>query len=86
MVSLEEQLNNPYDPYQRVCKFGPWVATLNEDDQASVWRALENHEITLRHTHRTLKAIGCPSAESAIRSHRHHECDYCERTFHGKHV
>ena len=85
-MNLETLLNDQTPEYARTCKFGPWVNTLNEDDRNAVFRAFDNPDVTTRHIYKTLKAIGCPSAESSIRSHRRGECQNCERTQHGVNV
>lgn len=84
-MTLQNALNN-YEPNSRFCKFGPWFSTLTEDDRASVIQAFDNPEIATRHIFKVLKSIGCPSAESSIRTHRLRECQNCERTNYGQHV
>lgn len=78
-MNLEASLLNAPPENSRTCKFGPWVNSLPEDDRNAVYRAFDNPTITSRHIYRTLLAIGCPTAESAIRSHRRGECQNCER-------
>lgn len=84
-MTLQAQLNN-YSPNSRYCKFAPWFSQLPEDDRASVIQAFDNPEIATRHIFKVLKSIGCPSAESSIRSHRLGECQHCERTNYGVNV
>jgi hypothetical protein len=78
-MSLEEMLSSQAPEYSRTCKLGPWIDSLPEDDRNAIHRAMDNDSITTRHIYKTLKAIGCPSAESSIRSHRRGECQNCER-------
>lgn len=78
-MNLESILATPPAKDSRTCKFAPWLATLPEDDRNAVYRAFDNPDVPSRHIYRTLKAIGCPSAESSIRSHRRGECQNCER-------
>jgi len=85
-MSLETMLNDVTPEYSRTCKFGPWVDALPEDDRNAIHRAMDNDHISTRHIYKTLKAIGCPSAESSIRSHRRGECQNCERKNNGLNV
>lgn len=85
-MSLDNLLQTQPNAYSRTCKFGPWLTQQTEDDRNAIIRAFDNPEITTRHIYKTLKAIGCPSAESSIRSHRLGECQNCERTNYGQHV
>jgi hypothetical protein len=85
-MTLENTLNNPPPENTRTCKFGPWLASQPEDDRNAIHRAFDNPDIPARHIYRTLLAVGCPSAESSIRSHRRGECQNCERKRNGQHV
>lgn len=85
-MSLETILFAESTTYARVCKFAPWLAQQSEDDRNAIIRAFDNPDVTTRHIYKTLKAIGCPSAESSIRSHRVGECQHCERTNYGVNV
>jgi hypothetical protein len=82
-MTLETILMAPPAENSRTCKFGPWLTSLPEDDRNAIHRAFDNPNIPSRHIYRTLLAIGCPSAESSIRSHRRGECQNCERNRHG---
>jgi hypothetical protein len=82
-MNLDDILTTPPAKDSRTCKFAPWLATLPEDDRNAVHRAFDNPDIPARHIYRTLKAIGCPSAESSIRAHRRGECQNCERNRNG---
>ena len=85
-MNLDNALNTQPGIYDRVCKFGPWFAKQTEDDRNAILRAFQNDQITHRHIYKTLRSIGCPSAESSIRTHRLGDCGYCERTNYGLHV
>jgi hypothetical protein len=78
-MNLEALLTDPQPAYARTCKFGSWVATLGEEDRHAVWRSMGNDNVSTRHIYRILKSVGCPSAESSVRSHRRGECQNCER-------
>lgn len=82
-LNLEETLNNVPPTNARTCKFGPWLTSLSEDDRNAIVKAFDNPDIGTRHIFKVLKAVGCPSAESSIRSHREGECQHCERVKHG---
>ena len=82
-LNLEAALATP--PVKaRSCKFGPWLMSQSPEDVTAVAKALANQELETRHIFRTLKAAGCPSAESSIRAHRARSCQYCEREFYGQ--
>ena len=82
-MTLNDILTTPPAKDSRTCKFAPWLATLTEDDRNAVHRAFDNPDVPSRHIYRTLKSIGCPSAESSIRAHRRGECQNCERNRNG---
>jgi hypothetical protein len=82
-MTLEQSLNTFPPENSRTCKFGPWLATLTEDDRNAVYKAFDNPDVPSRHIFRTLAGIGCPSSESSIRSHRLGDCQSCERNRNG---
>jgi hypothetical protein len=79
-VNLEQLLALIPETQTRACKFAPWFLSLSEDDQNAIIKAMDNPDIETRHIYKTLKAVGCPSAESSIRTHRARQCQNCERT------
>lgn len=85
-MNLETALNNVTPEYSRTCKFGPWVNSQTEDDRNAIHKAMDNPDVPTRHIYKTLKTVGCPSAESSIRAHRRGECQNCERNRNGLNV
>jgi len=86
-MSLESVLNDlPHGRVTKQCRLSIWLGTLNEDDRASFWKAMDNEAIPTRHIWRSVKEFGCPNQESSIRSHRRGECQTCERKSNGLNV
>ncbi len=44
-MNLEQMLQAAPPENSRTCKFGPWLATLPEDDRNAVHRAFDNPEV-----------------------------------------
>lgn len=78
-LNLEQSLANIPPENARICKFGPWLQSLGEDDRNAIAKAMDNPDLTTRHIFKVLKTVGCPSAESSVRTHRARECQNCER-------
>ena len=47
-MNLEQMLQAAPPENSRTCKFGPWLATLPEDDRNAVHRAFDNPEVPAR--------------------------------------
>lgn len=77
-MKLSELLANEPET-ARNCKFGPWLASLSEDDRNTIVSAFDLRTTSISHIVRVLQGFGCPSSATSIRAHAKNECVTCKR-------
>jgi len=75
-MNLEEMFYAPKTPSMQ-CKWRPWFESLTQEERDTINKAFNDNELETTQLTRALKAYGCPSSSTTIRTHRRGECKTC---------
>lgn len=77
-MNLSERLKNaPKTNNLQLCKFGPWLNSLPDDDKTAVESALKDQSWSVAALSAVLIESGCPVGRNSINNHRHGRCGSC---------